>query len=67
MYNGVGCGHFTVKITDRKILDAKYQWPKLHKDVQMYCQSYDACSWIGNLSLASLVCLVVPPYRLSLS
>jgi len=39
----------------------------LHKDVQMYCQSYDVCPCIGNLSLASLARLVVPPYRLNLS
>jgi len=58
MHNNVGGGHFSIDITNRKILNAKYWWPTLHKDVRMYCNSHDACQHTRNLSLASMACLV---------
>jgi hypothetical protein len=38
MHNDVGGGHFSAHIINQKILDAKYWWPTLYKDVQMYSQ-----------------------------
>jgi hypothetical protein len=58
MHNDVGGGHFSIDITSRKILNVKYRWPTLHKDVQMYNQSYDAYQHTRNLSLASMARLV---------
>jgi len=42
MHDDMGGGHFSTNITSRKILDAKYWWPTLHKDVKIYCQSCNA-------------------------
>jgi hypothetical protein len=58
MHNGMGDGQFSIDITSQKILDAKYQWFTLHKNVQMYCQSCDAYEHTWNLSLASVAHLV---------
>jgi hypothetical protein len=33
MHNDVGGGHLSTHIINQKILDAKYWWPTLHKDV----------------------------------
>jgi hypothetical protein len=33
MHEGVGGGHFLAKFIVCKILDAKYWWPTMHKDV----------------------------------
>ena len=35
MYNGVVGGHFSYKITARKILDASYWWSALYKEKQI--------------------------------
>jgi hypothetical protein len=49
MHEGVGGECFSSKITIHKILDAKYWWPTMHKDVLQYCQACDNYQQIGNL------------------
>ncbi len=51
-------GHFAIEIMQRKILDARYWWPTLYKDVNDYCKSYDACQRTRRLATQSLVKLV---------
>ncbi len=35
--------YFMIEIMQRKILDAKYQWPIMYKDMHDYRKSCDAC------------------------
>lgn len=58
MHNGVAGGHFSEEITTRKILDAGYWWPTLHKDVYEYCRSCDCCQRVGCMAKTSLAQLV---------
>jgi hypothetical protein len=49
-------GHFVANITTKKILDAKYWWPTLLKDIHEFCRSCDSCQKTKGLkSLAKLV------------
>jgi transposase InsO family protein len=50
MHNGVAGGHFSHEITARKILDAGYWWPTLHKDVTDYCRACDRCQRVGGIA-----------------
>jgi hypothetical protein len=50
--------HFATKISQRKILDARYWWPIMYIDVHDYCKSCDACQKIGRLATQSLAKLV---------
>jgi hypothetical protein len=50
MYNGVARGHFSHEITAKKILDASYWWPALHKDVAEYCRACDRCQRVGGMA-----------------
>ncbi len=43
MHEGVNGGHFSSDIIVCKILDVKYWWPTMHKDVFQYCQTCDNC------------------------
>ena len=38
-----GGGHFAAETTTRKILDAGYWWPSIHKDVANFMHDYDPC------------------------
>jgi hypothetical protein len=58
MHEGVGGGHFSTGITTRKILDAKYWWPILHRDAQQHYQSCDAYQPIKNLLHTPMVKLI---------
>jgi hypothetical protein len=59
MHKGVGGGHFWTDITAQKVLDAKYWWPTLHKDVDQHCQSYDACQQTKNLLHTPMAKLII--------
>ncbi len=43
LHEGPSQGHFTIEMTQRKILDAGYWWPTLYKNVHDYYRSCDAC------------------------
>jgi hypothetical protein len=58
LHEGPSKGHFATEITQRKILDARYWWPTMYKDVDDYCKSYDACQRIRGLPTQSLAKLV---------
>jgi len=58
LHEGPLRGHFATKITQKKILDARYWWPTLYKDVNDYYKSCDACQRIGRLAIQSLAKLV---------
>lgn len=49
MHHGVGSDHFVAKITIHKLLDAKYWWSTMHKDVLAYCQTCNQCERTKNL------------------
>lgn len=40
-HEGVCGGHFAHDITSRKILQAGFIWPSLHRDVQSWCKTCD--------------------------
>ncbi|MCO5584556.1 hypothetical protein L7F22_038484 [Adiantum nelumboides] len=42
-HDGVCGGHFAQEITSRKILQAGFVWPSLHRDVQHWCKASKAC------------------------
>jgi hypothetical protein len=50
--------HFAIEITQRKILDARYWWPTMYRDVHDYCKSYDACQRTRGLAIQSFIKLV---------
>jgi hypothetical protein len=43
LHEGSLRGHFAIEITQRKILDVRYWWPIMYKDVNDYCRYCDAC------------------------
>jgi hypothetical protein len=58
MHEEVGGGHFS-EITIHKILDAKYWWPTMHKDVFQYCQTCDKYQQTRNLIQGNITKLVI--------
>jgi len=50
--------HFVIDIITKKILDVRYWWPTLFKDIHNFCRSYDNCQKIGGLKTKSLTKLV---------
>jgi len=51
-------GHFVANITTKKILDARYWWPTLLKDIHEFCRSCDSCQKTRGLKIESLAKLV---------
>ncbi|MCO5592119.1 hypothetical protein L7F22_046114 [Adiantum nelumboides] len=51
-HDGVCGGHFAQEITSRKILQADFVWPSLHKDVQHWCKACKACQQAGDRKLS---------------
>jgi hypothetical protein len=51
-------GDFAIEIMKRKILDARYWWPTIYRDMHDYCKSCDACQQIGGLATQSRAKLV---------
>ncbi|CAN6557612.1 unnamed protein product [Malus baccata var. baccata] len=43
-------GHFGPRKTAAKILQSGFFWPSLFKDAYLWCQAYDKCQRVGNLS-----------------
>jgi hypothetical protein len=43
LHEGVTGRHFVVNITTKKIMDARYWWPTLFKDIDDFCKSCDIC------------------------
>jgi hypothetical protein len=58
LHEGPLKGQFVAEITEKKILDARYWWPTLYKNVNDYFKSCDACQRIGRLAIQSLTKLV---------
>ncbi len=50
--------HFATKITQKNILDARYWWLTMYRDVHDYCRSCDACQRTRGLATQSLAKLV---------
>ncbi|MCO5572790.1 hypothetical protein L7F22_026549 [Adiantum nelumboides] len=50
-HSGVCGGHFSHDITSRKILQAGFVWPSLHRDVRHWCQSCHRCQLAGDRRL----------------
>jgi len=58
LYEGPSRKQFATKIMQRKILDARYWWPTMYKDMHDYFKSCDACQRIGGLAIQSFAKLV---------
>ncbi len=50
--------HFAIEITQRKILDVRYWWPTMYKDVHDYYRFCDACQRTRGLATQSLANIV---------
>jgi hypothetical protein len=59
LHEGSKRGHFATKITQRKILDVRYRWPTMYRDVHDYYKSCDACQRRRGLTIQSLTKLVI--------
>jgi hypothetical protein len=59
LHEGPSRKHFATKIMQRKILDARYWWPIMLKNMHAYCRSCDASQRIGGLLTQSLVKSVI--------
>ena len=46
-HDGVCGGHFAHEITSRKVLQAGFTWPSLHRDVKHWCQTCKECQRAG--------------------
>ncbi|MCO5582761.1 hypothetical protein L7F22_036660 [Adiantum nelumboides] len=51
-HDGVCGGHFAQEITSRKIPQAGFVWPSLHRDVQHWCKACKACQQAGDCKLS---------------
>ncbi|MCO5595910.1 hypothetical protein L7F22_049961 [Adiantum nelumboides] len=51
-HDGVCGGHFAQEITSRKVLQAGFVWPSLHRDVQHWCKACKACQQAGDRKLS---------------
>ncbi|MCO5586858.1 hypothetical protein L7F22_040803 [Adiantum nelumboides] len=51
-HDGVCGGHFAQEITSRKILQAGFVWPSIHRDVQHWCKACKACQQAGDRKLS---------------
>ncbi|MCO5603894.1 hypothetical protein L7F22_058048 [Adiantum nelumboides] len=51
-HDGVCGEHFAQEITSRKILQAGFVWPSLHRDVQHWCKACKACQQAGDRKLS---------------
>ncbi|MCO5585683.1 hypothetical protein L7F22_039619 [Adiantum nelumboides] len=51
-HDGVCGGHFAQEITSKKILQADFVWPSLHRDVQHWCKACKACQQAGDRKLS---------------
>ncbi|MCO5593372.1 hypothetical protein L7F22_047384 [Adiantum nelumboides] len=51
-HDGVCGGHFAQEITSKKILQAGFVWPSLHRDVQHWCKACKACQQEGDRKLS---------------
>ncbi len=58
LHEGVVGGHFVADIIAKKILDARYWWPTLFKDIHDFCRTYENCQKIGRLKTNFLAKLV---------
>ena len=58
MHYGAAGGHFSQEITTRKILDAGYWWPAIHRDVSEYSKACDRCQRVGGMANTRLATLV---------
>ena len=50
-HDGVCGGHFAHEITSRKVLQAGFTWPSLHRDAKHWCQTCKECQRPGPLWL----------------
>jgi hypothetical protein len=50
LHDGIVKGHFTIEITHKKILDVRYFWPTMYKDVNEFCRSCNACQHTRGLA-----------------
>ncbi len=58
LHEGATRGNFATNITQKKILDARYLWPTMYKNVNDFFRSCDACQHIGGLATQSLAKLI---------
>jgi len=58
LHEGVVRGHFTIDIIVKKIMDVRYWWPTLFKDIHDFCTNYDNYQKIRKLKTKSLAKLV---------
>jgi hypothetical protein len=59
LHEGPLGGHFANEITHRKILNARYWWPIMNKNVHDYYKSCDACQRTGGLATQNLAKLII--------
>jgi transposase InsO family protein len=50
MHSGLSGGHYAANVTIRKIQDAGYWWPTMHKDAYHFIQHCDPCQRLGRPS-----------------
>ncbi|MCO5611830.1 hypothetical protein L7F22_066089 [Adiantum nelumboides] len=51
-HDGVCSGHFSQEITSKKISQAGFVWPSLHRDVQHWCRACKACQQASDHKLS---------------
>jgi hypothetical protein len=50
LHEGFRGSYFTADIIAKKILNARYWWPKLFHDASKFCKSCDACQRAKGLA-----------------
>lgn len=58
LHNGVRSGHFFIDIIIQILLDSRYWWFTIHKDVLHFCKSCDNCQKMNNLTRTNIAKLI---------
>jgi hypothetical protein len=58
LHEGIVRGHFAIEITNKKMLNARYWWPTMYKNVSDFYRSCDACQCTKGLAMQSLAKLI---------
>jgi len=53
LHEGPSREHFATKITQRKILNARYWWPTMYRNVHDYYRSCNACQRARALAIGN--------------
>jgi hypothetical protein len=58
LHEGIVRGHFAIEIKNKKMLDVRYFWPTIYKNLNDFYKLCDACQCTKGLAMQSLAKLI---------